>query len=121
MIRGLDTTFLVQVEVLEHTGHKAARALLHQLLATGDTLGIAPQVLFEFIHIVTDNRRFAEPLSLEQAVGRAESWWNAKEVVHVLPNDESASLSLEWLRRHRLRRKRLLDTQLAATYYYATD
>src|SRR5437762_403766 len=58
MHRGIDTTFLVQAEVRGHPAHDAARAKLDELLKAGDTLVIAPQVLAEYIHIVTDPRRF---------------------------------------------------------------
>jgi hypothetical protein len=62
MIHGLDTGFLVAAEVTEHGEHTGARATLARLLAAGDLIAIAPQVLAEFIHIVTDPRRFRQPL-----------------------------------------------------------
>ena len=117
MHRGIDTTFLVQAEVREHPGHSAAKARLDELLQTGDTLALAPQVLAEFIHIVTDPRRFSKPLPIGQATSRAEFWWNAREVTQVFPRDESVLLFLTWIARHGLGRNRLLDTLLAATYY----
>ena len=113
---GLDTTFLVQVEVREHPTHGAARALLDQLLQSGDRLAIAPQVLTEFIHIVSDPRRFSAPLSVDEATARAGFWWTAREVTHALPSDASVRLFLRWLDEHGLGRKRLLGTLLAATY-----
>lgn len=116
MSTGLDTTFLVQAEVAGHPGHARARRLLENLLDRGESLALAPQVLAEFIHVVTDGKRFSAPLSMPQAVDRAESWWNAREVVQVFPSAEAMQLFLDWLRGHRLGRKRLLDTQLAATY-----
>ena len=61
MIRGLDTGFLVASEVTEHAEHAAARHTLAALLAAGDLLAIAPQVLAEFIHIVTDPRLGGTP------------------------------------------------------------
>jgi predicted nucleic acid-binding protein len=67
MIDGLDTGFLVAAEVVEHTEHVAARATLGRLLAAGDSVAIAPQVLAEFIHIVTDPRRFTQPLDITAA------------------------------------------------------
>ena len=73
------------------------------------------RILAEFIHVVTDPRRFESPLDLEQAVERAGIWWNAAEVVHVFPTAESTLLFLEWLEEHQLGRKRLLDTLLAST------
>ena len=60
MIHGIDTGILVAAEVAEHTDHVAARASLARLIAAGDSLALAPQVLAEFIHIVTDSRRFSK-------------------------------------------------------------
>lgn len=119
MIRGLDTTFLVQVEVARHPGHAAAKALLDRLLMTGDTFAVAPQVLGEFVHIITDERRFEHPLTPQRALDRAQVWWNAREVVQVYPNAASTRLFFSWMKQHRLGRKRILDTQLAATYFQA--
>jgi predicted nucleic acid-binding protein len=117
---GIDTTFLVQVELREAPGHAAARAWLDQTLSReGPVLGLAPQVLIEFIHVATDPKRFASPLSMNEALDRAQLWLEAGEVKPILPSAESSRLAFQWLRDHRLGRKRLLDTQLAATYYAA--
>lgn len=117
-LHGIDTTFLVQVEVREVPGHEAARAWLDAALAKHpQPLALAPQVLAEFIHVVTDPRRFATPLSMEEALGKAQGWCEACEVRLIYPSLDSTRLALLWLRQHRLGRKRLLDTQLAATYY----
>jgi len=71
----------------------------------------------EFIHVVTDQRRFSAPLSIEHAVERSKPGGNAQEVSHAFPTEESVVLSLRWIREHRLGRMRLLDAQLAATYH----
>ena len=71
------------------------------------------------MHVVTDSRRFATPLTMEQAVAKAQGWWEASEVKPIYPTLDSTRLALLWLRQHQLGRKRLLDTQLAATYYAA--
>lgn len=117
MIHGLDTGFLVAAEVLEHPQHTPARAILGQLLSRGDRIAIAPQVLAEFIHIVTDPRRFANPLDMTAAISVAEQWWTANEVDRVYPDASSAKLFLDWMKQFSLGRKRLLDTMLAATYH----
>jgi predicted nucleic acid-binding protein len=118
MLHGIDTTFLVQVEVREIPGHEEARGWLNEALARHpQPLALAPQVLTEFVHVVTDPRRFASPLSMEEALEKAQGWWEASEVKPVYPSLDSTRLGLLWLRQHRLGRKRLLDTQLAATYY----
>jgi predicted nucleic acid-binding protein len=119
MTHGLDTGFLVAAEVTEHAEHNAARETLARLLLVGDRVAIAPQVLAEFIHIVTDSRRFTYPLDVAAARQFAEQWWTSKDVVHVFPTDAATQQFLEWHRQHSLGRKRLLDTLLAATYFQA--
>lgn len=116
MIHGLDTGFLVAAEVIEHPDHVAARGILARLVAAGDLLGIAPQVFAEFIHIVTDPRRFASPLDMPAANQIAQQWWSAREVLQVFPDDAATRQFLDWLKHYSLGRKRLLDTLLAATY-----
>lgn len=117
MIHGLDTSFLVQLEVAGHPGHAAARRLVEVLLDDGDTLALAPQVLAELIHVVTDPKRFERPLAVGVARERARKWWSAMEVVPVLPDESTVPCFLGWLEEHGLGRKRLLDTLLAATYF----
>ncbi len=117
MLRGLDTSFLVQLEVTEHPRHRASRDKMDGFLDVEDTLVLAPQVLTEFVHIVTDSRRFADPVPVVRAIARAEFWWHAKEVSQAFPTDDSVRLFLNWLKEHRLGRKRLLDTHLAAVYF----
>ena len=119
MIYGVDTGFLVAAEVAEHAEHSAARTALARLFASGDFIAIAPQVLTEFIHVVTDPRRFSKPLGITQAQQVAERWWTAQEVMHVFPDVASVRQFLTWLQQHSLGRKRLLDTLLAATLVQA--
>jgi predicted nucleic acid-binding protein len=119
MIHGLDTGFLVAAEVAEHADHGAARQTLSTLVAAGDRIAIAPQVLAEFIHVVTDPRRFTGPLSMDEAREIAEQWWTASEVERVFPNDTATQQFLSWLQQFSLGRKRLLDTLLVATYHQA--
>lgn len=73
MTHGLDTSFLVAVEVSCHADHAAARLAADTLRRTGDRFAIAPQVLSEFVHIVGDPRRFTAPLTMVQALERAKS------------------------------------------------
>lgn len=119
MIHGIDTDFLVAVEIREHPFHVAAEALLRSLLADGHEFALAPQTLGEFIHVVTDVKRMPQPLSMTEAIRRAEHWWQAAEVVRVFPNDQTVVDYLDWLARNALGRKRLLDTMLAATFVNA--
>jgi predicted nucleic acid-binding protein len=116
MIHGPDTGFLVVAEVLEHAEHVAARDTLTRLLAAGDLIAIAPQVLAEFTHVVPDPRHFTQPLDLMAAHRLAEQGWTAREVLRVFPDDAATRKFLAWLQQFVLGRKRLLDTLLVATY-----
>jgi predicted nucleic acid-binding protein len=119
MIHGVDTGFLVAAEIAEHAEHTAARATLARLLAKGDRVALAPQVLAEFIHVVTDPRRFAQPLDMTDAQALAERWWTARDVDRLFPDDGATRQFLAWLKQFQLGRKRLLDTLLAATCHQA--
>jgi len=119
MIHGLDTGFLIAAALEEHPLHVAAKKTLRELIIRGDAIGVAPQILAEFIHVATEPRRFSEPLSTEKARLMAEQWWTASDTVQVFPNHSATKQFLSWLRIHSLGRKRLLDTLLAATYLKA--
>jgi predicted nucleic acid-binding protein len=116
VIHGLDTSYVIAMEVRSHGEHGVARSRFQKLAKAGDTFALAPQVLAEFIHVVTDAKRFTVPLDMKSAVERAEMWWNATEIVHVFPSAESSLQFLQWLDQYDLGRKRLLDTLLASTW-----
>jgi predicted nucleic acid-binding protein len=117
MIYGVDTTFLVQMEATESAGHRDALRWLRTAIREQDGLALAPQVLAEFVHVVTDPARFARPLDVASAIDRAQEWWTALEVRRVYPTEAAMRLFHDWMRQHRLGRKRILDTMLAATYF----
>ena len=117
MTHGFDTSFLVAAEVAGHADHAMARARLDVLRRAGDRFALAPQVLAEFVHVVTDSKRFSQPLTMADSLDRAKAWWNSPEVEQTSPDDDSVQLFLKWMAEHRLGRKRVLDTLLAATYY----
>jgi predicted nucleic acid-binding protein len=116
---GLDTTMLVEAEVADSPRNAAATAFIRKSIEEADSrlvFALAPQVLTEFIHVVTDSKRFVRPLTMEAAIDRAEFWWSSREVERVHPGREAAVQFFRWMRKHRLGRKRILDTYLAATY-----
>jgi predicted nucleic acid-binding protein len=119
MIYGLDTDFLVAVEITNHPFHQGADALVSRLIEEGHALGLVPQTLAEFIHVVTDSNRMPKPLSMSEAIDRAEIWWHAEEVVRVFSDEHCVTNFFALLRTYRLGRKRLLDTLLAASFHRA--
>ena len=85
-------------------GTAQARATLKQFVDAAETLALAPQVLNEFVHAVTDGKRFENPLSMNDAVAVAEGWWNADLVWRVFPALESVRLGFQWMRQYDLGR-----------------
>jgi predicted nucleic acid-binding protein len=53
---------------------------------------------------------------MEEALRKADLWWNAEEVLQVSPGTGAIALFTHWMFRYRLGRKRIFDTLLAATY-----
>lgn len=119
MTYGIDTTFLVQLDVASHDNYDKACALRDSLLAEGHDFALAPQVLSEYIHIVTDPRRFTTAVSMKVALAQSRAWWHASEIRHVHPDENAVALFHSWMLQHSLGRKRILDTLLAATYHAA--
>jgi len=69
------------MEVRQHPDHAGACVTLTQVLSAGDLIAVVPQVSAKFIHVVTDPRRFADPLDMSAARHVAEQWWTASDVV----------------------------------------
>ncbi|MDB6006812.1 MAG: Ribonuclease VapC [Prosthecobacter sp.] len=53
---------------------------------------------------------------MEQALERAELWWESTEVDQLGSDAFSVRTFFDWMRQHRLGRKRILDTLLASTF-----
>ena len=117
MLHGIDTDFLVALTIVEHEFHTSAMELLEQLRDSNAQFAICPQTISEFIHVVSDQRRFPNPLSVSKAINFAEYWWIAEEVVHLMPSGQSVPRFMDLMRTHQLGRKRLNDTMLAASFF----
>lgn len=116
MTLGFDTSFLVAAEVTEHPDHEGVWRRIRELKAHGNRFALTSLVLAEFVHIVTDARRFKIPLTMPQALAEARGWWDATDVERVPPYDDAVIWFIEAMARHQLGRKRVLDTMLAGTY-----
>jgi predicted nucleic acid-binding protein len=116
VILGVDTDVLVSWTMAGSPRHAAVRQFVErEVKEEGGLLGVTPQVLHEFLHVVTDPRRFENPLLMPLALRVARSLWNSEETVQILPTAEVVPRTLELMHHLRLGRKRILDTALAAT------
>lgn len=93
----------------------ACRLFEEQIREGGRSLGLTPQVVREFLHIVTDPKRFERPLSMDEAIRTAWELWKAREVTRILPSPDVLPRTLDLMATLGLGRKRILDTSLAAT------
>ncbi len=116
MKRGLDTNVLVYAHVASLPEHGAVRAYLARQLARTDvTLVVTPSVLHEFVHVVTDPRRFDPPVEMSEALAIARLYLGAANVACAATDAEADAAAFELVARHKLGRRRLADTLLAAT------
>ena len=91
---GIDTSFLIAWAIPEHPDHAVCRALSVDAAQAGNTFALTPGILAEFIDVATDARRFAQPLTMADAVRLANFWCQAAEV-QLLPQD--AAVTQQWL------------------------
>jgi len=113
---GIDTTFLIAAVYNEHPCHEEIDALLGNWLDTDERLGLCSHVVSEFLHVVTDGRRFERPMTMPEAIEQAESWLLANSTIWLSTDNDAVLLAMEWMSQHKLGRKRVLDTMIAATY-----
>lgn len=83
----------------------------------GTKLVFPSLIVTEFLHVVTDARRFAPPLSMPEALDWIEEFLTNPAVSVLEPTEASMIQTLHWMRQFRLGRKRILDTHLAAILY----
>lgn len=99
--------------------HSKVRERIDRFLDDGQDLAVTSGILAEFLHIVTDSRRFEIPLSMTEALKWAAFWSDAAEVAVISTEIAAHRQWLVWLEEHRLGRKHLLDTLIAATWRMA--
>lgn len=116
---GLDSNVLVARAVPDHPSHGEVHEHIDRFVSEGRRLAVTSGILAEFIHVVTDPRRFENPLTMTEALEWAAFWSDAEEVVVVSTEFAAHGQWLAWLEQHHLGRKRLLDTLIAATWWAA--
>ncbi len=113
---GLDTNILVYAHMPALENHEKVRGfLLDQLHRPDTTLAITPSIMHEFVHIVTDGRRFDPPVEMSEALAIAKLYLERTNVECLSISEDVLNRAFDLLERHRLGRKRIADTLLAAT------
>src|ERR1017187_2303776 len=116
---GLDCNVLVQLALADHPANSATVAAVQAETQHAGSLVFPPLVVTEFLHVVTDDRRFAPPLTMIEAMDWIEEFLANPSVSLLQPTQESLRQTLRWMREFKLGRKRILDTHLAAVLHTA--
>jgi len=116
---GLDCNILVQLALQDHPANSVTVAAVKAEVARGNALLVPPLVINEFLHVVTDPKRFNPPLTMIEALDWIEEF--LKNSAAKVPDTSAASIhqTLQWIRQFNLGRKRILDTYLAAILHSA--
>ena len=61
---GLDTGFLIAWALADHPAHAECRARLEHATRRNSTFAVTSGVLAEFLHVVTDPKRFQSPRTM---------------------------------------------------------
>jgi predicted nucleic acid-binding protein len=91
------------------------RYLTRELERDDLTLVLTPMVLHELMHVITDKKRFEPPVSMPEALALVRLYLDASNVECLAIDAQSVQRTLHLLDEHRLGRKRIADSLLAAT------
>jgi len=116
---GLDCNILVQLALADHPANTATIAAVQAEVQRGSRLVFPSLVINEFLHVITDPRRFNPPLTMTEAVDWVEGLIATPAASVLEPSAESLRQTLLWMRQFNLGRKRILDTHLTAVLHTA--
>lgn len=112
----LDTTFLIDLYWLDSPRHQKAVDCYKILSNLNEEIIIYYNCFNEFIHVITDTKRFSNALSMDGALEITETWCNLENITVVYPFETSFAMAKAWLSIYKLGRNRLNDTNMAACY-----
>lgn len=114
---GIDTCFLIDLYWQDSPRNKNARAL-YSRIANDESIKVAVyyNCFNEFLHVITDSKRFEKPFTVSEAVSVIDYWCDIDRVTVLYPDDASFKRTLAWMNRYKLGRNRVNDTQMASCY-----
>ena len=95
--------------------HDKARAILEMGLRRELPLCICPQVLMEFYATITNPKRVTDPVTPEQAVAEVGKYATCSWLSTIYPKEEALNITLDLLKKYRVKRMEIFDLQLVAT------
>ena len=114
---GLDCNILVQLALADHPANAATVSAVNAQVQAGRRLMVPSSMVTEFLHVVTDQRRFAPPLTMNEALDWTKDFLAQPGVNVIEASQKALEQTLVWMRLYKLGRKRILDTHLAAIFH----
>jgi predicted nucleic acid-binding protein len=111
---GLDCNILIQLAFDDHPAHKKTLLAVRAETQQSAKLICSASVITEFLHVVTDTRRFSPALTMPEVLEWTERLLLNPKIQVVTSSSVSLRQTLDWMRQFNLGRKRILDTHLAA-------
>jgi len=102
---GLDSNILVQLALADHPANPATMSAVQAEVQRGKKLVFPPLIVTEFLHVITDERRFSPPLTMVEALEWMEDFLANPTVILLEPTQESLRQTLRWMRQFNLGRK----------------
>jgi hypothetical protein len=113
-----DVNLLLYAEIDAFPQHVGARRWWEDVMNGDRQVGIAPPCLFGFLRIVTNRRVLADPLPIDDAIGRAQRWLERPHVVFLVPGSRHLETAFRLLKSLGTGGNLTTDVQIAA---YAVD
>ena|ERR1035438_2974554 len=99
---GLDCNILVQLAFADHPANPKTIAAVQTKTLKGEKLVFPSLVVAEFLHVATDERRFAPPFTMIEALDWIEEFLNNPAVSLLEPSQASMDQTLRWMREFKL-------------------
>src|ERR1700744_5037388 len=94
---GLDCNILVHLALADHPVQASSVAAIKEENNNGIKVAFPPLIATEFLHVVTDVRRFSPALSMAAAVNWLETFLLDDRVVLLHPTDAAMTLTIRWM------------------------
>ena len=109
-----DLNLLLYANIDGFAQHRPARRWWEGLLSGDGEVGLSHPTLFGFIRLATSRRVFDNPMAIEDALGRVESWLARAQVRLLLPGPRHLEIAFRLLRSLGTSKDLTTDAQLAA-------
>lgn len=116
---GLDSCFLIDLYWEDSPRHAAVLKKFNEIAASGQDVCVYYNCFNEFIHVITDKKRFENAFSMEEALSVVDEWRDLENVKILFPDEQSFGRTVAWLSVYKLSCNRLNDTNMAASYVHS--